>query len=292
MQANRGIAKIVFISSAIIFLTAILIAILFFSNDETETVDVGTIEKSLIIDERAGGIVPENIVITFSNEKFSRGKVIDARDGIERDFYAMKIGEVWRIVEVTNQVVSCERFARLGFPDAFISDCKLSFSDAVTIAEIDSTLDDLFLSAVELKIIGVVESVEETENGQIITVSSGGATTQIAVSDSQSHTQVGDLIVTTITAPKEYVYDSQSVNSNIIFNSENTVVINEEDRDLNVDNVVNTEQPNSEKSIKVNPNTNSVYKIDAPKTSAPPSYFFNVYDVDNSFIDVELDGSF
>lgn len=289
MQANRGIAKIVFILSAILILTAIGGAILIFSNEDVKTVDIETIKNSLIIDDRAGGILPENISISISNDSFLRGRVVDSRDGIERDFYSMKIGDVWRIVEITNSVVSCERFARLGFPDAFISDCRLSFSDAVSVDEIDATLDDLFLSSVELKIIGVVESIENTENGQIVTVSSGGSTTQISITDAKLNTQIGDLIVTTITAPKEYVYTPQSNSTNVVFNTEEVTIVNEEDRDLNTED---EEETHEQVNVKVNPNTNAVYKIDAPKTSAPPSYFFNVYDVDNSFVNIELDGSF
>lgn len=289
MQVNRGIAKIVFILSAILILTAIGGAILIFNNEDVEIVDIETIKNSLIIDDRAGGILPENISISISNDSFLRGRVVDSRDGIERDFYSMKIGDVWRIVEITNSVVSCERFARLGFPDAFISDCRLSFSDAVSVDEIDATLDDLFLSSVELKIIGVVESIENTENGQIVTVSSGGSTTQISITDAKLNTQIGDLIVTTITAPKEYVYTPQSNSTNVVFNTEEVTIVNEEDRDLNIED---EEETHEQVNVKVNPNTNSVYKIDAPKTSAPPSYFFNAYDVDNSFVNVELDGSF
>ncbi len=289
MQVNRGIAKIVFILSAILILTAIGGAILIFNNEDVEIVDIETIKNSLIIDDRAGGILPENISITISNDSFLRGRVVDSRDGIERDFYSMKIGDVWRIVEITNSVVSCERFARLGFPDAFISDCRLSFSDAVSVGEIDATLDDLFLSSVELKIIGVVESIENTENGQIVTVSSGGSTTQISITDAKLNTQIGDLIVTTITAPKEYVYTPQSNSTNVVFNTGEVTIVNEEDRDLNTED---EEETHEQVNVKVNPNTNAVYKIDAPKTSAPPSYFFNVYDVDNSFVNVELDGSF
>ena len=237
MQGSRGSAKIILIVTAILFLTSLFIFFIFINKEEKVdlTKEKENIEKSLSIDERADGIVPENIVFSNIIDNYARGKVTDSRDGIEKDFYAMKINGVWRIVEISNMPVSCERYARLGFSSSLISDCRLTFSDAVSISEIDATLDQLFLESNELKVIGLVEDIEETEEGKIITVvSEDGSSIKISVPDSVDTTE-GDLIVTTITAPIEYISNNTS---EVIFDSNNTVVVNEDDKDLFSDNII------------------------------------------------------
>lgn len=295
MQDNRGVAKILIIISSVLFFSAIAIAIIIFNKEDKGDVNLlQEINKSLSLDERAEGLIPENVIINNSTENFLRGTVVDQRDGLQKDFYAIKINDIWRIVEVSNTPVSCERFARLGFPSAFISDCRLSFSDAVTISEIDATLDNFFLESTELKIIGVVESVEYTEEGKVLTVTSYSGDSSIKINvESDFETQKGDLIITQITPPIQYNPNSQT-NSETIYDSNNSIIANQEDRELLEDVNQNTDQngQQGEQSIKIDKVTNSILKIDAPKSSAPPSYFFNAYDRDNSFIDIELEGSF
>lgn len=289
MQENKGSAKIILIITSVLLLTSISLFFILYNN---ENVDVenekSDITKSLSLDERANGLIPENIIFTSIIDNHARGKVTDGRDGIERDFYAIKINNVWRIVEITNLPISCERFARLGFASSMISDCKLTFSDAVSVSEIDATLDELFIQSAELKVIGLVENIESSENGIIATiVSEDGSSIKIIIPENSS-TEEGDLIVTTITAPKEYYYDSVK-KEDVVFQSNNTTVVNQEDKDLFLDNQSTN---NNDSNIKINKETNSILKVDAPKSSAPPSYFFNVYDQDNSFVNVEIEGSF
>lgn len=289
MQGNRGIAKILLISVTIILLTSIVILFIIFTSEDSvdEQKEKDEIQKSLIIDERSEGVIPENIIIKQLSGNFARGKLTDANDGLEKDFYMIKIGEIWRVVEITSLPVSCERFARLGFPNVFIQDCKLTFSDHVTLSEIDSTLEDFFLSSnnTNLKIIGIVNLVEDTENGQVVTIDSGGETIQIQLSLNDSKISEGDLLVTSITPPNQ----NNSNNQNVVYVASNTIVVNEQDKDLFVE--PNPTQINNSELIS-NPETNKIYKINAPKSAAPPSYFFNENDIDNSYIDVELDGSF
>ncbi|MFA7193428.1 MAG: hypothetical protein WC087_00740 [Candidatus Paceibacterota bacterium] len=292
MQGNRGIAKTLLISVTVILLTAIIILFLVLTSEDTvdEQKERDDIQKSLTIDERSGSVVPENIVIGQLAGNFARGKLTDANDGLEKDFFMIRIGELWRVVEITNLPVSCERFARLGFPNVFIQDCKLTFSDHVTLSEIDSTLEDFFLSSnnTNLKIIGIVDSIENTENGQVVTINSGGESIQIQLSLNDSIVEEGDLLVTSITPPNQ----NNSNNQNVIYTSSNTTVVNEQDKDLFVENNPNNTNLPTNPTIIVNPETNKIYKIDAPKSAAPPSYFFNVHDRDNSFVNVELDGNF
>ena len=298
MQASRGITKLVTIVSVAVSLVLILIIIFILNlskDDEPVNITLEDATKVISLDERSSLVSAENITITQSNENFVRGRLLDKSDGKEKDFYLIKIGDSWRVVEVTDQSVSCERFARLGFPNVFIQDCKLSFSDAVTLSEIDQTLADFFLSSenLNLKIVGVVENIEETENGQIITMDSGGEKIQVQLSISTPKVQEGDLVVTSITPPNNYTSNTNTQSTTIIYTSNNTVAINENDRDLFVDTTVNTNnQNNNNQTYDTNNPSNKIYKINAPKTSAPPSYFFNVYDIDNSFLDVELEGSF
>ncbi|MBP9763312.1 MAG: hypothetical protein KBD10_01015 [Candidatus Pacebacteria bacterium] len=292
-MGNKNLIKIFFLIGVVITLLAVVSAFLFFGKgDDKEDIEKQQeqIKKSLSIDERAYGVIPENVSFTIVAGNFARGKLTDGNDGLEKDFFMIKIGDLWRVVEISNKPVSCERFARLGFPNVFIQDCKLSFSDAVTLSEIDSTLAEFFLSAnnTNLKIIGIVDSIENTEDGQLITVSSGGETVQIKLSINEPKLAEGDLIVTSITPPNK----NSSINDkkeNNVYIAVNPVVVNEQDRDLFIDNPV-VENNNSTSTIN-NPG-NKLHKIDAPKSSAPPSYFFNVNDVDNSFVDIELDGSF
>lgn len=286
MQYNRGMAKILIIVTSVLFLSAIISAILYFGKEEViDEITVDDAVKVISLDERAGGINAENLIITDSVPGFARGKLTDVLTGEEKDFYLIKIGDNWRVVEVSNQPVSCERFARLGFPNILIKDCKLTFSDAVTLSEIDATLDDFFKNSsnFSLKIIATVESVEETEDGQIVTIDSGGEIIEIILSNNDPAVEVGDLIVTNITAP-----NSRSENNNVVYQTNNSVVVNESDRDLFV------EQTNNQSTITspINTTENKIFKINAPRTSAPPAYFKNIYDVDNSYVDVELDGSF
>lgn len=296
MQENRGIAKVLIIGVVVLLITAIAMSVILITKDEeldAYQVQVD-IEKSLAIDERANGIVAENVVVTNISGDFARGKLTDTSSSEEKDFYMIKIAGVWRVVEITNSPVSCERFARIGFPNVFIQDCRLSFSDAVTLSEIDATLADFFLSSqnVNLKIIGTVENVTETENGQIITVNSGGEFIQIQLGPNEV-VEEGDLVVTSITPPNQNNTSSTENNSQTVYNSNNTVVVNNPDKDLFVDlnPILNPNNPVIDNNSTLDED-NKVYKIDAPKSSAPPSYFFNVKDLDNSRVNVELDGSF
>jgi hypothetical protein len=296
MQGNKGIAKTLIIIVVALLITSIG-SIFYFINSPEESTDIkiSDVEKVFSIDERAGGIQAESILITRSAGNFVRGRLVDSGDGREKDFYLIRIGEVWRVVDITDKPVSCERFARLGFPNVFIQDCHLTFSDAVTLSEIDATLDDFFKSSanINLKIIATVERVERNENGQLVTVNSGGETIQIQLSNNDPSVQEGDLIVTTITPPNTQTPSVSTNKGSTIYQSSNSVIVNEQDKDLfevaknPVNTIVNPTNPNPG-----NTDTTKVYKVNAPKTSAPPSYFYNEYDVDNSFLDIELDGNF
>jgi len=297
MQGNKGIAKTLIIIVATLLITSIG-SIFYFVNtpEESPDIKISDIEKVFSIDERAGGIQAENILITRSAGNFVKGRLIDTRDGKEKDFYLIRIGEIWRVVDITDKPVSCERFARLGFPNVFIQDCQLTFSDAVTLSEIDATLDDFFKSYanINLKIIATVESVEINENGRLVTIISGDETIQIQLSNDDPSVQEGDLIVTTITAPNTQTASSSTNQSSTVYQSSNSVVVNEPDRDLVsvVNNNANSNTVNPTSTNPGNNDPNKVYKVNAPKTSAPPAYFYNEYDVDNSFLDIELDGNF
>lgn len=295
MQENKGIVKVLIISVVALLLTAIFISVFMITNEDDQDLDQEqiNIEKSLAIDERAGGVIAEKVVVTNISQDFARGKLTDFSNGVEKDFYMIKIAGVWRVVEITSSPVSCERFARLGFPNVFIQDCRLSFSDAVTLAQIDETLVDLFLSSqnTNLRIIGTVEIVIETENGQIITVNSGGESVQIQLGINERVEQ-GDLVVTSITAPNQNNTSSTGTNSQTVYISNNTVVVNGPDKDLFLDVTQNANVNTTVDNKSTLDEKNKVFKIDAPKSSAPPSYFFNVTDLDNSYIDIELDGNF
>lgn len=290
MQGNKGIAKILIIIVSVLFLTSITILFLVLNQeDEQEMLAVSDATRIISIDERSAGVSAENIIITNSSESFVRGKLFDSFAGVEKDFYLIKIGDTWRVVDITDQPVSCERFARLGFPNVFIQDCKLSFSDAVTLSEIDKTLEDFFLSSenTNLRIIGVVDSIVENENGQIITLISGDQTIQIQINSEDETVQEGDLIVTSITPPN---INNPNNSTQTTYNTTGTVAVNSDDREL-FENIPTTPTSQTPTSNTEDP-SKKLDKINAPKSYAPPSYFKNVYDQDNSFIDVELEGSF
>lgn len=291
MQGNKGIAKTLIIIVSALLITAVGLAFYFLNSPEEQNeINISDVEKVFSLDERAGGVSAQNILITRSAGNFARGTLTDSNDGLEKDFYLIRIGEVWRVVDITNQPVSCERFARLGFPNVFIQDCQLTFSDAVTISEIDATLDEFFKSSsnINLKIIATVESVEQNEDGQLVTIVSGDETIQIQLSNNDPAVEEGDLIVTTITPP-----NTNSTNqNNTVYQSTNPVIVNQEDKDLFEENTTVGSTPVNNVSNPENTETNKVYKINAPKSSAPPSYFINEYDRDNSFVDIELNGNF
>lgn len=295
MIKNSTAPKIVFVLVLIILLTAVSSFFLIVNSDtEEKKISVDEIQKIISIDQRSSGINFENIVVTKSSSNFLRGTLKDLDDGLEKDFFLIKIGDIWRVVDVTNFSVSCERFARLGFPNTFIQDCKLSFSDAVKISEIDATLEEFFLSSqnTNLKIIGDVESVEYTENGQIVTIISGGEEVHLQLSVNDPVVEKGDLIVTTITPPNNNSTEKAD-NTDKTYSASNVVVVNDVDKDLFIENNVVNQNPATNIDLN-NPNEleNKIFKINAPKSYAPPSYFKNVYDQNNSFIEVELDGSF
>lgn len=290
MQYNKNLAKILIIAVSIILFTSIFIATVYFGKEKEENkIGLDDAKKVLSLDERADGILAENVVVTHSADGFARGKLTDSNTGEEKDFYMIKIGDVWRVVDITDKPVSCERFARLGFPSVFIQDCQLTFSDAVTLSEIDATLEDLFKSSnnFSLKIIATVETVQETENGQLVTVNSGGELVEILISKNDPAVKEGDLLVTSITAPNSQSQNSDS--TKVIYQSNNSMVVNEQDRDL-FDNTTTT--TNTQAQTPDVPESNKIYKINAPKTYAPPAYFPNIYDKDNSFLDVEINGDF
>jgi hypothetical protein len=256
-----------------------------------------TIEQVLTRDDRAKGVIPTNVNITKESDRFARGTLVDDRDGVTKTFFSMKIGDVWRIVDVTTAPVSCERFARLGFPGAFISDCELSFSDAVTVAEIDATFAGFSLEGAQLSVIGFVTDVSSGTTGSLVTIESGGSATVVTIPDTV--VTVGDLVVITVAdlADTKQKAATDTAASGV-YTVVKTVTIGSEDNGLVDTKEKQNELPQEKKETK--PETPKVtgdsgatiYKINAPKTAPPQAYFLNEFDVNASFEDIQIDGSF
>jgi hypothetical protein len=232
--------------------------------------------------------------------------LIDDRDGIEKTFYAIKIGDEWRIVDVTTSKVSCERFARLGFPGALISDCELSFSDAVTVAEIDATFAGFSLEGAELRVIGFVTDTKTDASGTVVTIESGGATTVVTITNTP--VTVGDLLVVTLADLADAKQKSNASTGTTgttgatgttgVYTVVKTTTIGSQDADLGVPKEKPDNLPQEKKDkppvvpVVTGERGTTVYKINAPKTAPPQSYFFSEDDVDASFENIQIDGSF
>jgi hypothetical protein len=286
---------------------AVLVVLsLFFMFSGKETIPtIDAMVRTLATDTRADGVLASNVVITKETEQFVRGTLVDERDGTTKTFFAMKVGDLWRIVDVTASAVSCERFARLGFPEDFIVDCVLSFSDAVTVAEIDATFDAGLLVGTRLQVIGFVTDVTTEGDNSLVTVTSGGATDTFTVATGTVNT--GDVVV--ITVEELAGINQGSVGSSPQTTSTQTrvvtqvVTVGDDDDELVTSNTVSTQLPqetvvstNSGGPANTTPvtgvNGTTIYKINAPNTAPPRQQFFNVYDIDRSFEDIKIEGSF
>jgi len=316
---QKGFAKILVVAVVVLVLTALGGAYVLFTSESVEEISLDVVLHDVLrTDERAHGIMPENAVITRSVRQFVRGTVTDARTGEVLTFYALQIGDVWRIVDVVTGPVSCERFARLSFPSDVISDCVLTFDDAVTVAEIDATIDQELLMGTPLRVIGFVDSINE-ETGEI-TLQSGGATMVVSVQVSATYGLLqGDLIVVDVTELQNVSsgYDGSGTQSTVseeahistvgqtgttqtlVGTATTVLIVGAQDTELHTGISTTTPLPQENNTTTATETTNMqeaqsgvIHKIYAPHTTAPPSYFFNAYDVDNSFVDVRIDGDF
>lgn len=287
---------------AVLVLTALVVGFLMLTRDELPAVTPELLTRVLETDSRAGGVVARDVTFTKQTERFVRGTLTDARDGSVQTFYAMYVGDTWRIVEVTNAPVSCERFARLGFPDDFLTGCQLSFADAVTVAEIDATLDAALLQGAPLQVIGFVTDVSDDGEASLITVTSGGSTETFAV---QGVTvALGDVVVVSVTELQEPHTTSSNTGATGTYTVSRVETVGSEDTELvtgttpvgqlpQETNTQGTQQGQGQSSGPVSGGTSgTIYKVQAPRVAPPPQYFFNVYDIDTSFTNVRIDGSF
>lgn len=300
LQSQTGIAKVYAIIIVVLLLTGVVAGLIIFANRTNEAPAIEDITSALQTDARTNGLVPSNIVLTKQVGLFARGTVVDERDGQTKTFYALKIGEVWRIVDVVTGPVSCERFTRIGFPADFIADCQLSFADAVTVAEIDATIDATFLAAAPLKVIGIVEDVSDEEG--TITVSSGGEITTLPIQAGTDTTTVspGDTVVVTvepIEAPNTIAAPNTSApNAGVT----NVTTIGSEDDELidptTPQNDLPQEAPDDDTDDgdeePLSGGAEKVQKIAAPNTAPPNSYFTTANDDDTSFEEIQIEGSF
>lgn len=301
MHVSKGLVKFVPLLVAVLVLTAIVAAFLFVGRGEVDPVTPESITRVLNTDSRANGVMAVDVVFTKQTDRFVRGTLTDSRDGSVQQFYAMYVGDVWRIVEVTNAPISCERFARLGFPDDFLTGCVLSFADAVTVAEIDATLDASLLQGAPLRVIGFVTSVDDTDGASVLTIESGGVTETFTITDSTI--TPGDLVVVTVSSVQEPSTVTNSANANTgTYTASRVETVGDEDDELVGDTPSSTTLPQETESAETSQgssngtvsgsNGTTIYKVQAPRVAPPPQYFFNVYDIDTSFTNVRIDGSF
>jgi len=304
MQPNKGMAKVLVVIVIVLVCTSIGAAFFLFTDTPDPIPTDEVITRALVTDERSSKVIPSAVRITKATERFARGTLVDETDGLTKNFFALRIGDVWRIVDVTNITISCERFARLGFPDDFIADCVLSFSDAVTVAEIDATLDAMLLSGSQLRVIGFVTEVSEGVDGSLVTVSSGGETETFTIAN--ANTSVGDVIVVTIEAisnPNQgNVSETNTATPSGIVVTQ-TATVGSEDFDL-VGSTNSSQLPqetgtntgttdSSSNTINVSGSSKTtIYKINAPNAAPPKNYFLNAGDIDTSFEDIKIEGSF
>lgn len=309
MKLNSGISTSLLIIIIAVFILAGSIAtgVFIFDESEEKIPTEQLIKESLFTDERARGVNPENVITKKHVGQFARGTLTDLNDGLTKDFYAIQIGDLWRIVDVVSldEIVSCERFTRIGFPADFIADCQLSFPDAVTVAEIDATLDKVLLSEAPLQVIGLVQEINISEDGESvdIKISSGGedATVHSNLSD-VGNLEIGDTVVITarvIEEPNQTDNDGGNINS-----GRSIVVISVTEIGGEDDEIISSK--NSISPLKETNNATSTQKgsgddkedngkilrINAPNTAPPKDFFLNVFDVDTSFEDISIEGSF
>lgn len=301
MHPSRGVAKVIVLLVTVLLLTAIATAFLLLQSNTVTPVTPELLTRVLDTDSRAGGVVASNVIFTKQTERFVRGTLTDTRDGSVKTFYAMYVGDVWRIVEVTDTPVSCERFARLGFPDDFLTGCRLSFADAVTVAEIDATLDASLLAGAPLRVIGFVTDVQTTDDTSVVTITSGDASETFTVSGSAL--TPGDVVVVTVGELQEPGTVSGAGTSSGTYTAVRVETVGSEDAELLTgttptgtlpqenQNTASETQPQSSGPVSGS-NSTTIYKVQAPHVAPPPQYFFNVYDIDTSFMNVQIDGSF
>ncbi|MDA8611494.1 hypothetical protein N9L18_01350 [Candidatus Pacebacteria bacterium] len=310
MNTKAGAISIpVIVSIVVAVLVAGGISFFLLYEPEEKTPVEESIQDALSTDDRAKGVNPSRIVIVKHEGQFARGTVFDLNDQKKKTFYAIQIGDHWRIADVVEDSVSCERFTRIGFPADLIPDCQLSFPDAVTVAEIDATIDQEFLEEAPLQIIGLVQNItiNEQEGTASIEIASGGVSTTVESSSGNvSGIETGDTVVITaevIVEPNQNNNDPEQGVGGTTISVSNVTQIGEEDDDIVLAENTNPlpqetggdEEDNDDGTSQNNPVNSgggTILKINAPVTAPPVEQFFNAFDIDNSFEDIKIDGSF
>lgn len=252
------------IIGAIITLTALSGAFLFFGGKNTP--QQISLDDSLpnALNVKLGREVSFNI--TNEAPRHARGTTS------EGDFYAVNTGYGWRVIEVSNNPVSCERLRALNFPESFIEDCATSFADAKTVTEIKTENS----SGDDVTIIGTISIPNDPS--QSVTISSGGGNISLQNSNLEGVSN-GETVVV-----------SGTISGNA---SAGTVIVKEvidvtTDEDDEIENILNS---NSDSGDDIAEDDEESGDITEPETSQPledtPS-LFNGFDLDNSGIEIQL----
>lgn len=313
MQSNRGVSSLLVFSVIIIVVILVGTGSFFFINNSKKEVPVQeSIENALATDSRAHGVKPSEVVINKREGQFARGVLVDLNDGKIKTFYVIQIGDLWRVADVTEGAVSCERFTRIGFPADFIPDCQLSFPDAVTVAEIDATIDKALLEGAPLQFIGLVTEITiNDEEGTItLVISSGGEETTIQSNiENVQNIDAGDIVVITAEVVVEPNQDndnnsSQQNGGGVTISITNVTEVGDGDDEVtDPGNTNSLPQENEDTTNTQNNGGNNqenevggtggvILKINAPVTAPPAAQFFNAFDIDTSFEDISIEGSF
>lgn len=244
MKYSKG-SVAVFIVIAIVVVSAGITGALYINKDETVNDDNALHEKitaDVLQEIRKSGVL-DNYEITVNNSTLNHARLtlIDPKTRINKTLFAVNITGEWRVVK-TDDIYSCERMVKLGFPGDLIDDCTLEYPDAITVADAIDTLTNSTDKSLPVQILGTViipkelacDCVYIESGGEQIEVSLGNSTGQ---NNPYSNLSDGDTVAISgnIVIP-ETVYDIETVGTESEINSTPKNVYAE---DSNTDSDVN-----------------------------------------------------
>jgi len=272
MKTNNGFA----LPASAIIITLILIVgvagFYFLRSGET-----GELLKEIPVEISIGrevsielGIQVGDITRTNLSGNHYRGKILI--DDIENDVFAL-MNNKWNIISVGNEPFSCQRGRSLGFPESLIEDCVNTRSSSQTAKQVvDGLKNGEGLSSVT--IVGTVSIPSDPSQGY--KVSSGGEDVVVSLKQGEF-----ELDILNISDGEEVIIDGSA--STVLNEDGEGVVI------IEADSVNNTSNNNNNDDDENEDSNSEGGEIDEPNVSPPPSFLYNILDIDNSGVEIQIE---
>lgn len=288
-----------FIPLTVVALLLIAAGALYFKNLNSNNV----VEGDIIVETVSQKLPQQNVSnpeIIYLNEGHARMSFINSETGESSEVFLVKNNDRWVVVDVNQSgIFFCEKMEKFNFPPDFISDCTLEYASAIRPGDlINKKANNTNNSggsadqSEELQVVGFIDFGDDPSSGSF-NLGSGydDETVEIDYSD----------IVDSYTSdnnPNQGLEDGDQVIVTVVIEEDEDgepVAKAKEVEEINELDIEDYEQnPQADNNDSDNEDTEQViYDITdyPPDAAPPPEFFLNLFDIDNSYREIEIIGN-